>query len=377
MIVTPWAASQALLDDHTDLTFIFSPAEGSWSAEYRHGGSEENPNQATPFDLASLPARDQSYPNDGERLGRPSGEIWDFIGVDAGSPIWYLPDVEPPGRNFTWPGFRTVMPNNTFRAYVPSDPRFSGTTPFRWLKIELNNVTYSGSSANPQLSAWKFESGSPVVWMATSDGIDASDVYYLTENAHRHINWAFSALGIYRATFTASGIEDSSGLTVESAQHTVTFAVGTMSTWLATHYAGPDLVSSSVTGYSSDSDADGNPLLLEYAFNLDPTVSDRQSLIPGTGIASSPVMTLVQNGEDEFLQLEFIRRKSGTNPQITYIPEINDSLDPLTWTTMTGEQVTSIDQTWERVIVTDPVSVESESRRFGRVRVEVQSSIPY
>ncbi len=52
---------------------------------------------------------------------------------------------------------------------------------------------------------------------------------------------------------------------------------------------------------------DGVNNLLKYAFNLNPTQSDRRSLVPGTGTAGLPVITSADAGT---LRFEFIRRKN-------------------------------------------------------------------
>ena len=41
----------------------------------------------------------------------------------------------------------------------------------------------------------------PSVYMATSDGIDADDCFYLTAGSHDHVNWTFTQPGVYALTF--------------------------------------------------------------------------------------------------------------------------------------------------------------------------------
>ena len=68
------------------------------------------------------------------------------------------------------------------------------------------------------------------------------------------------------------------------------------------------------------------------------------------------------------LRVEFLRRKAGTNPGISYTPQFSSSIG--TWTDFTGPvTVTSIDGTWERVVADDP---NTGGARYGRVKV-VQS----
>lgn len=365
------AAAQSLLTDHTDITFQFNPATATWSAELRHGGTFDNPDTASPLDLAALPAEDQPF-SQGDRYVQPTAASFDFTGVPDGDPLWILPQTD---RGYTWPGLRNDQTPGTFQAYNPGDPRVTAT-PQHWVSIRLVDVTYIGQSASAEFSAWQFQ-GAPIVWMATSDGITPDDRYYLLENAHSHLNWGFSALGIYRVGLEAEAILDATGQTVTSATHTVTFAIGTLATWQASHYSGPDLEDPATSGLSSDSDRDGLPLVLEYAFNLTPTIADSRTLTPGTGTAGLPTARIHSSGGMDYLEIEFIRRKTTTNPQITYTPEFNDTPDAAGWSASGTTQTTSIDPTWERVIVTDSQPINTNDSRFARVRVTIQPKGSY
>jgi hypothetical protein len=66
------------------------------------------------------------------------------------------------------------------------------------------------------------------------------------------------------------------------------------------------------------------------------------------------------------LYIEFIRRKAPSNPGISYGVESGDDLAALQPLDLSGAGVESINATWERVTVTDPVITP---KRFGRVRV--------
>ena len=107
-------------------------------------------------------------------------------------------------------------------------------------------------------------------WMATSDGIDSDDIYYMKENAHSHASIGFSSLGLYRIGYKPSAILEATGEFVVGDTKFVTFAIGTKAAWTATYYAGDDLFVGAISGDESDSDMDGIELLLEYAFNLNP-----------------------------------------------------------------------------------------------------------
>ena len=110
---------------------------------------------------------------------------------------------------------------------------------------------------------------------------------------------------------------------------------------------------------------DGLSNLIKYACNLNPLAPDHRKLSVGAGgTAGLPGYQYV-GGK---LRVEFLRRKAGTNPGISYTPQFSSSIG--TWTDFTGPvTVTSIDGTWERVVADDP---NTGGARYGRVKV-VQS----
>ena len=245
------------------------------------------------------------------------------------------------------------------------------------MTVELLGMTYAGTSSNPQFSLWQLQGTQVVQWMATSDGVDSNDIYYMKEGAHSHANMGFSSLGIYRIAFKPSAILDSTGQTATGATELVTFAIGTKAAWTASYFAGDDLFAGAVSGDESDSDMDGIELLLEYAFNLNPTSADFKILDAGNGTYGLPVIDLIPSGAELALQIEYIRRKASTNPQISYFSEFSSNLVGGEWEVQTVETVTSIDADWERVVVTDSTNSSIENQRFGRVRVEIQEIISY
>ncbi|HEY4283639.1 MAG TPA: hypothetical protein VGM62_11305, partial [Chthoniobacterales bacterium] len=121
---------------------------------------------------------------------------------------------------------------------------------------------------------------------------------------------------------------------------------------------------------TADTDKDGAPLLLEFASNLNPTVTDSHVLVPGTGLSGLPSVRLTGSGSNARLTVEYLRRK---NAGLTYAVEFGSVLST---TPPDGfapasqpETVVPIDGTWERVIVQDSESVATKQHRFGRVKV--------
>jgi surface-anchored protein len=367
-----WAQAQDLLTAHTDIKFSYNTGTGEWEAVYNHGGTPENPNTETPFDQGSLPAEDQATPS-GDRYTQPGSSSFDFTGVPDGEPLWILPATD---RGYTWPGFRNDQTPGTFRAYNPGDSRVT-SDPLPWVEISLQEVIYSGhSTGTPTFSAWEFQGG-PIVWMSSDDGIGPDDVYFLEQNGHTHINFGFSDLGIYRVGFKAKATLDSSGQVVESNAEYATFAIGTLATWLADHFGGVDLVTPSVTGMSADTDKDQVEMLHEYAFNMDPTQNDRHYLERDTGTSGLPIGWIEESQGEDRLHLQFVQRRTDTNPQIRYLVQFNDTLSETGWETGFNHQTAVLDGEWERVTVVDTESTATASSRFARVQVVVDETINY
>ena len=85
----------------------------------------------------------------------------------------------------------------------------------------------------------------------------------------------------------------------------------------------------------------------------------------------NPLITSVGTGASRGLKVEYVRRKASTNSGLIYEVQFCDNLlstGPGSWTTTVALPiVTSIDDTWERVVILDAVT--GTTRRFGRVKV--------
>jgi hypothetical protein len=109
--------------------------------------------------------------------------------------------------------------------------------------------------------------------------------------------------------------------------------------------------------------SDGVTNLQKYAFNLDASKPDVRRLVVGAGGLVGLPGTVTDAGP--VLRMEYLRRKASTNPGITYTAQFGSDL--IGWTAATGTP-TSIDATWERVLVIDTPPLGS-IKRFGRVMV--------
>jgi hypothetical protein len=115
-----------------------------------------------------------------------------------------------------------------------------------------------------------------------------------------------------------------------------------------------------------DPDHDGAVNLLEYACGLEPLLADARPL-PAGGTAGLPAAALDGAGH---LQLTYVRRRASSWPGITY--QVVFGNDLINWTPNPAavESATPIDDTWERVTVTDTVASPVTPNRFCRLKVE-------
>ncbi|MBK8479089.1 MAG: hypothetical protein IPL39_23240 [Opitutaceae bacterium] len=155
----------------------------------------------------------------------------------------------------------------------------------------------------------------------------------------------------------------------------LTVAPGSLSpfaAWLETWTTAAQRLDPAFTNPDGMPAGDGVANLLKYAFNLlgngpGQTVSlDRPctTVLAPEGDSGLPAVTLDGGGH---LSVLYIRRKGSSG--ITYTVEFSGTLATDSWAANAAatETVTSLDETWERVRLTD--SVAPAPRRFVRVRV--------
>ena len=118
---------------------------------------------------------------------------------------------------------------------------------------------------------------------------------------------------------------------------------------------------------------DGVANILKFAFNMLGTGGGQASVlgtpnsavVTASGSAGLPLVDVDGTGK---LRVTYVRRKSTNNSGISYVVEFSDTLANGTWAVNASATtvVTSIDTTFERVVVTD---ANTSTRRFVRVRV--------
>lgn len=137
-------------------------------------------------------------------LSRPEGAAWDFLGVPAGSPLWYLPQAEDPAKPFLGLATEELRPED-------------------WSSLRLSLHQAFGPPGG-QFALWQTDVlGAPRVRMATSDGVDAGDGFDLLAGSHGHFNYGFTQPGMYQLTFQWDGVHVADGPV--SARGTYSFGV--------------------------------------------------------------------------------------------------------------------------------------------------------
>jgi hypothetical protein len=110
---------------------------------------------------------------------------------------------------------------------------------------------------------------------------------------------------------------------------------------------------------------DGVSNLLKYAFNLNSSRPDTHAMTKGTGDSGLPVFTLNRSGSRTWFEVEFLRRKGSG---LAYVPIISSDL--VSYSPMTGNAIiSSIDESWDRVIIQKTIDPTSTPKLFGTVEV--------
>ncbi|MEU6381823.1 choice-of-anchor M domain-containing protein [Streptomyces sp. NPDC046909] len=128
-------------------------------------------------------------------------EGYDFLGT-PGDPVWWLPLQQNAG--IVWPGWNTGEFPKT---------ALDGKVSFR-----LDSVQGPGNIA----MFYGDSTGTAVVSLNSGDGLP--DTHTLAGGTHAHFDWAFSAEGVYRTTFTVSATL-ADGTKVED-EETIAWVVG-------------------------------------------------------------------------------------------------------------------------------------------------------
>ena len=140
-----------------------------------------------------------------------------------------------------------------------------------------------------------------------------------------------------------------------------------LNTWRIRYFTPGELNNPLLSGPLADFDGDGVNNLFEFALNRDPKLSDRTTMIAGTGTAGLPLIRAEDVSGQQRLTAEYVRRQATGRPGITYHVEFTSGLTNPAWLESGTEVVTQIDDTWERVKVTD--QQPAFPNRYSRLKV--------
>lgn len=189
LVVLPATAARAsisaiLTTEHADIGIGYE--DGQWDL---HVHDDTN-------DVEYEPDEVLLYVGPAAVTNRPASAAFNFIGVGPGEQYWRLPQSQNPALLYLGVAADEVE-SGAFASWNNTDPRVNQTGAY----VILSLVDVRGPG---DFSIWSSTDDGPVVWMATSDGIDAEDALYQLVGGHSHYNYGFTATGLYEVDFQAT-----------------------------------------------------------------------------------------------------------------------------------------------------------------------------
>jgi surface-anchored protein len=186
----------------------------------------------------------------------PANPAYAFLGL-PGAPVSILPQSQNPKPIFLG---------------LAAEEIGAGLFVNNHLELRLLDVEGPGHLAVYAVDGF----GQPAVYMNSGDGISQTDRRLLTAGAHEHVNWAFSAPGLYRVKFQAFGTLVAGGVAVQTDPVDVVFEVVAIEMNLEIAQSGNDVSLSFLT-------QDGLKYQLESAPALTGPWTDDGAAFLGTG----------------------------------------------------------------------------------------------
>lgn len=121
---------------------------------------------------------------------------FDFLGAGDGDAFWYIAEGFTGDSIFLGVSLDFDF-NNELLEWNPGDAARGADDLRKYIRLELVSVN---APTGGHFSMFDVNATGPTNYMATSDGIDSNDVYYLLAGGHDHPNWAFTEPGIYEVT---------------------------------------------------------------------------------------------------------------------------------------------------------------------------------
>ncbi|WP_186775113.1 choice-of-anchor M domain-containing protein [Allorhodopirellula solitaria] len=145
-----------------------------------------------------------TYADSNTLVDRPESADYDFTGVGSGEALYVLPSSNTssvPHLGFSGES----IPSDLFASYVPDDARITSSTARPYMKYQIVDLQ---SSSDGDFSIWSVSGGAPRIYVASSDGLDDTDNFWLRADSHSHYNVGFSEAGIYEVDVVVSAFLD-------------------------------------------------------------------------------------------------------------------------------------------------------------------------
>jgi surface-anchored protein len=264
-----------LTNEHTDLRLIYEPESTNvLSVVIR----DSDRGIVYPPDQVILVVAEEA------RLALPSGTPFG----NQGDPLWVLPQSQDPALLYL----------GTSADGIPSGT-FTGPLEFALKELRGPGRFYLWQAG---------EAGDLAIRMNTADGISDADVTTPIAGSHEHFNWGFTAPGIYRLTFQASGQPTGEVTNVYGLETVVTFHVHPLpdltpfEQWQQSHWSPGE--PEAIQGPNADPEGDGIVNAMEYALGLNPIALDTGGL---------PAFTTVTVNGQVYGAVQFTRVKAATD----------------------------------------------------------------
>ncbi|QYY36961.1 choice-of-anchor M domain-containing protein [Ruficoccus sp. ZRK36] len=196
-VETDRAGSTRLDGLHVDMRISYFGGVGS---PYLATANLNNSDNAAGDETTYTPGEAHLYANSGTRrtMGQTSIDMgYGFIGAADGDTFWLMESYVVPGSIYL--GLSSEEDTDSkLVPWNPQDPSHYADSSAKFLRLDLVNVN---GPAGGEFAVFDYGANSPIVYMATSDGIDENDCYYLEAGGHSHLNWSFTQAGVYAVTF--------------------------------------------------------------------------------------------------------------------------------------------------------------------------------
>lgn len=248
------AAAEVFTNQHVDVSLAYdSAAESPLFLRLAAGAISVAPEEA----ILQVDERAKLFLPEGTPFG------------DENDPIWILPQTQDPQLLYLGISAEDLPP-----AIFPTAP-----------EIRLESLDGPGHFFLWQASP----TGGLIVRMNSRDGIGPEDTASPIVGSHEHLNWGFTAKGIYKVAFrVAATLAGSETETIGSPQtltfHVLPLPLTPFVQWQHEIF-GPN-APAATSGPGADPDLDSLPNLLEYLYGTNPLDPHSQSVIAASPAGS-------------------------------------------------------------------------------------------